>query len=164
MSTLSKIALSAGLAILTGATLAGPKSKPLLVATITNTGSTNTSGSKIDVYSSGTASCQPIYRRRPIMAIATTDRLPRRMFIKLMHDLNAAMPLSSLPVRHGMRSVSFGTRTYITYKGQSSPDLTFGGNAQVKALLDDIIAIRRLEMHGDSEPFYSLPPIKAPVH
>ena len=70
---------------------------------------------------------------------------------KLFADLNAAMPLTSLPVRHGMRSASFGTETFITYKGQQSPDLTFASDPRTVALKADIDAITKT-LHVGNAP------------
>ena len=97
---------------------------------IENTGSTNTKGYKMTVSSSGA-----IMDGKALV-------LPPAMSKKLFRDLAAAMPLTGLPARHGMRSASFGTRTFITYKGQQSPDLTFGGgDARATALKADVDAI-----------------------
>ena len=46
-------------------------------------------------------------------------------------------------MRHGMRSASFGTETYITYKGQKSPDLTLASDPRTAALKADIDAITK---------------------
>ena len=109
---------------------AKPKAAPAETAIIENTGSTNTKGYQITVSSTGGASIDG-------KALA----LPMAMSTQLFHDLAAAMPLTGLPARHGMRSASFGTRTFITYKGQQTPDLTFGGDMRATALKVDIDAI-----------------------
>ncbi len=111
---------------------AKPKAAPAETAVIENTGSTNTKGYKITVYSGGGARMD-----------GKNLGLPMAMNTKFFQDLAAAMPLSALPARHGMRSASFGTRTFITYKGQQTPDLTFGGDAKAAALKADIDAITR---------------------
>ncbi len=109
---------------------AKPKAAPAETAVIENTGSTNTKGYQITVSSTGGATMD-----------GKELGLPMAMNKQFFHDLAAAMPLSSLPARHGMRSASFGTQTFITYKGQRSPDLTFGGDARATALKADIDAI-----------------------
>ena len=53
------------------------------------------------------------------------------------------MPLAQLPVTHGVKSVSFGTSTYIEYKGQRTPDLSSPADARGRALQADITADRR---------------------
>lgn len=108
---------------------------PMQVALIENTGSTNMYGYTLAVASNGNARLDPNGRPYSILYV------PNRLTTKLLADLNAAMPLTSLPVRHMMHSVSFGTQTFITYKAQKSPDLTGGGNAQATALSGDIQAI-----------------------
>ena len=136
MSVRSNIALGlAGLlfAALPAQSKAPHRSKPKIMhsetATIENTGSTNTKGYQIIVHSTGAS------------VDGKAMSLPTVMTQQLFHDLAAAMPLSDMLVRHGMRSASFGTRTFITYKGQQSPDLTFGGDARANALKTDIEAI-----------------------
>lgn len=109
---------------------AKPKAAPVETAVIENTGSTNTQGYEITVSSTGGA----------LMDGKALD-LPMAMNKQFFHDLAAAMPLSGLPARRGMRSASFGTRTFIIYKEQRSPDLTFGGDARTTALKADIDAI-----------------------
>ncbi len=140
MSTRSNFALGlAGLLLVALPALAKapykvkPKAKPKMMHSetvmIENTGSTNTKGYQITVHSAGAS------------VDGKTVSLPMAMTQQLFHDLAAAMPLSGMPARHGMRSASFGTRTFITYKGQQSPDLTFGGDARATALKADIEAI-----------------------
>lgn len=109
---------------------AKPATAPAETAVIENTGSTNTKGYRITVSSGGGAHLD-----------GKSLGLPLAMNKKLFRDLAAAMPLTGLPARHGMRSASFGTRTFITYKGQQSPDLTFGGDARTTALKADVDAI-----------------------
>ena len=41
-----------------------------------------------------------------------------------MQDLKAAGPLNELPVKHCMKSVSFGKSLFIEYNGVRSPDLS----------------------------------------
>ncbi len=108
---------------------------PFQVALIENTGSTNVYGYTLAVASNGNARLNP--NGRPYSIVYVPSKLTSKLFV----DLNAAMPLTKLPVHHGMRSASFGTSTFITYKDQKSPDLTSGGGAQATALRDDIKAI-----------------------
>ena len=138
MSTRSRIIITGAAGLLLAAPpvlakapqKAKPRAVPVETAVIVNTGSTNTKGYQITVSSTGGA-------RMDGKALG----LPIAMNKQLFHDLAAAMPLSGLPARHGMRSASFGTRTFVTYKGQQSPDLTFGGDARASALKADIEAI-----------------------
>ncbi len=113
-----------------------PKAAPIETAMIENTGSTNTLGYSISVTSGGS------------ITVVSTHTLPAPSTFpdtkKLFADLKAAMPLTSLPVRHGMRSASFGTQTFITYKGQRSPDLTFASDPRAAALKADVNVITKM--------------------
>ena len=109
---------------------AQPKTPPAESAIIENTGSTNTTGYRITVSSTGTATVD-----------GKAVSLPAGMSTQFFRDLAAALPLPDLPARHGIRSASFGTRTSITYRGQRTPDLTFGGDARATALKADVDAI-----------------------
>ena len=129
---------------------AKPKAAPAETAVIENTGSTNTNGYRIMVSSTGGASLDGKARG-----------LPMAVNKQLFHDLAAAMPLTDLPARHGMRSASFGTRTFITYKGQRSPDLTFGGDPKATALKADIDAITQA-LHVGNTPRRPVRPPVAP--
>lgn len=110
-------------------------------ALIENSGSTNTSGYMIYVSPSGRAQFATYGGSTSTDVHFTTAKLGKEQVNSLFHSLAAAMPLSSLPAGHGMRSVSFGTRTFVTYRGQTSPDLTFAGDPRVVALKSDVAAI-----------------------
>lgn len=106
--------------------------------TIVNSGSTNTAGFEIAVRKSGAAE----YTSHPRRGEAPAEihkTLPQSLADQLYVDVNAAQPLDSLPARHCVKSVSFGTRTYIDAGGQESPDLSCGdgGNAKLRALIRD---------------------------
>jgi len=125
-----------------------PEKAPESSVTIENTGSTNTTGYQIVVSSGGSASYREVSKLGASpQGLPRVQTMPAELTKKLFTDLAAAGPLASLPVRHGMRSVSFGTATYLTYKGQSSPDLTFPANPQAQALRDDVMAIAQA-MHA----------------
>ncbi len=123
------------------------KTKPKVIsvesAIIENTGSTNTQGYAIKISTTGDI----LYHAGDDLLGQSfgkfTKPLPKLQTKKLFHDLDAAMPLTALPVRHGMRSASFGTQTYITYKGQRSPDLTFASDPRTVALKADIDQITK---------------------
>ncbi len=115
----------------------------LKMATIENTGSTNTRGYGLFVYSNGQVAVGGLSRQDSSLPEPHSPRISQLVASKFFHDLAAAMPLTKLTVRHGMRSASFGTSTYVTYKGQRSPDLTFGGDAPANALKADIDAITK---------------------
>ena len=128
-------------------------------AIIENTGSTNTKGYTIQVYPNGGVEYHMGTNLAPEMPLdPVTEPLPKAQVKKFFADLAAAMPLTSLPVHHGMRSASFGTATYITYKGQKSPDLTFASDPRTVALKADIDAIMKTLSVGNA-PRRPLPPI-----
>lgn len=120
-----------------------PKVVPVETAVIENSGSTNTLGYSISVTSGGSIT---IYSTHTLPAPSTFPDTK-----KLFVDLKAAMPLTSLPVRHGMRSASFGTEMFITYKAQRSPDLTFASDPRTVALKADIDAITKT-LHVGNAP------------
>ncbi len=125
-------------------------------ARIVNTGSTNTRGYAImleqtDLHGVG-------FEVRDLDTGADEEKFDSKLGHKLLlinnkffHDLAAAMPLTSLPVHHGMRSASFGTRTTVTYKGQTSPDLTFASDPKSALLKADIDAITGI-LHVGNAP------------
>lgn len=91
---------------------------------VDNSGSTNFSGyrmiikpsGEINVTAHGKISINTVYQDGQY-------KIPAKTAGKLISDLDAVMPLSGL-VRLGCaKSVSFGTSTYVTYKGQTSPDI-----------------------------------------
>ena len=116
---------------------AAPKKAIEETVTIENSGSTNTSGYQIAVSTRGRAAFHETGEGRHACTLS------KEVTAKLFTDLAAAMPLTALPVRHGMRSASFGTQTYLTYRGQRSPDLTFPSGPRAIALHDDILAIEK---------------------
>lgn len=131
------------LAALPAAAKAPHKARPRAVpaskqyAIIQNSGSTNTTGYYLMLSNQGIwqASDQ---KDSPSLTVPK-NQMP--LVAKLFHDLKAAMPLTSLPAGHGARSASFGTETYVTYKGQQSPDLTFASDLRTAALKADIAAL-----------------------
>jgi len=138
-----------------------PKSAPAETAVIENSGSTNTLGYVITISSNYYARIDeqprvPVLSRvpkaltdkrgggqHPVVVDVVLSRVPKALTDRFFADLNAAMPLTALPVRHGMRSASFGTQTFITYKGQKSPDLTFASDPRTVALKADIDSITK---------------------
>lgn len=153
MSRLSKLSIlsAAGLLLTALPALAKtpPKTAPVETALIENSGSTNTLGYQLQVSSDG--SVAKLFKTAFRVTTVMTKPIAPLDAGKLFRDLNAAMPLTSLPVRHGMRSASFGTQTYITYKGQKSPDLTFASDPRTAALKADIDAITKA-LHVGNDP------------
>ena len=146
------LALAAGLLLAALAAAARPKQSVGPIAVIMNSGSTNTTGYRIVVSPDGSAQSE-------VTGLITTGSapkaraamLPSAQVKKLFQDLAAAMPLSALPVRHGMRSASFGTQTTITYEALTSPDLTFAPDPRSAALKADIDAITKT-LHVGNAP------------
>lgn len=111
-------------------------------ALIVNSGSTNARGYRIYVQPSGRVRYILSNRGNVSLTEGIEDgRIAKTQAAKLFHELALAMPLSKLPGGHGVKSVSFGTSTYITFRRQSSPDLTFPANAKARALADDARSI-----------------------
>jgi len=142
---------AAGLLLAALPAAAKPKAAPVQTAEIDNTGSTNTLGYAIHVTSSGVAVYCIGAALSPNTHLNSIKVMPAAQAKKLFDDLDAAMPLTSLPVRHGMRSASFGTQTFITYKGQKSPDLTFASDPRTVALKADIDQITKA-LHVGNAP------------
>ena len=139
------LALSAALGLMVGHAAVGddyhvrPQSGEALIV---NSGSTNTTGYTIYVQSTG-------HVRYVVTGRASTsvDRhllsghVAKAQAGKLFHDLAAAMPFAKLPSGHGVKSVSFGTSLFITYRGTRTPDLSFPVSPEVQALKADATAI-----------------------
>lgn len=151
MLMLNKIMMlgTAGLFLAALPAAAKPKAMPkaafMQTAVIENTGSTNTLGYKITVTATkGTYHISSVSNGGK--DTSNESGMPsgvQPLVSRLFTDLDAAMPLTSLPVRHGMRSASFGTQTFVTYKGQRSPDLTFASDPRTVALKSDIASITK---------------------
>ena len=113
-------------------------------AAIVNSGSTNTPGFKIVVKRSGNAAyallprAHPQPQSQPAEAPAKRE-LPPALAHRLFLDLNSARPFSNLPRPRCMKSVSFGTRLTIQFRGDETPDLNCGAgqSAKLSALIED---------------------------
>lgn len=162
MSTRSRLVIAgaAGLLLTASAAVAAPL--PVLSATdalIQNSGSTNTLGYMVYVSPDGHVRYAEMPRQfsNPPGVKFEQDSIPKGQAKKLFQDIAAAMPLTGLPVRHGMRSASFGTQTTLTYKGmhssvyQHSPDLTFASDSRTAALKADIDNITKT-LHVGNAP------------
>ncbi len=87
--------------------------------TVIDTGSTNVAGMNVTLESSG-----PQAMVEPRGGSPQKITLTHVMCNRLMQDLKAAGPLKDLPAVHCMKSVSFGTSTFIEFNGDRSPDLS----------------------------------------
>lgn len=91
---------------------------------VDNSGSTNFSGyrviigpsGQVNVTAHGKISINTVYQDGQY-------KIPAETAGKLIIDLEAVMPLSGLRSMGCAKSVSFGTSTFVTYKGQTSPDI-----------------------------------------
>jgi len=90
---------------------------------VTDTGSTNRMGMSITMGSRGHALIENRAGTKVKMKLAS------QLHTRLMKDLEAAGPLDRLQVQHCAKSISFGSSTFITYKGVRSPDLSCSGQA-----------------------------------
>jgi hypothetical protein len=111
-------------------------------AVITDTGSTNRRGMSITIEASGPAVIEQRGDNK------TNITLDSELQAKFMKDVEAASPLNEVNARHCMKSVSFGSRTFITYKGIRSPDLSCRGQSDPLAAalqrdLEEIMAQAR---------------------
>ena len=86
-------------------------------ALIVNSGSTNRAGYRLRVYADGTTALQQADAAvRKHVSLALVERF--------FADLDAAGALDKLRRASCMKSASFGSATYVAYRGKMSPDLT----------------------------------------
>jgi len=94
-------------------------------ATVTDTGSTNRTGIRVTFDEHGTAVATPGSQGE---ATAGKEiKIDRSVCKRLLDRLKEVGSVGDLPVRHCMKSASFGSRLYIEFKGQRSPDLSCPG-------------------------------------
>jgi hypothetical protein len=96
--------------------------------TIIDTGSTNRPGLQVTLDASGNAKARGAEGR--------VIRLNSAICKRFMLAVQSAAPLHALTAAHCMKSVSFGSRLFIEYHGERSPDLScpVQGNPRVDAL------------------------------
>jgi hypothetical protein len=87
-------------------------------ATIVNSGSTNTSGYSIKLWSDGTGSVSTGN------GTPTTFTVPADTAAKFFADVKAARDSGGAQLQHCMKSASFGSRTTVQWHGWASPDFT----------------------------------------
>ncbi|MFY9780826.1 MAG: hypothetical protein WAJ85_09985 [Candidatus Baltobacteraceae bacterium] len=113
---------------------AGPSAPPDDGASIVNSGSTNLAGYQLHVLPNGSVVAGPGASAPKQVSAA----LARRLFA----DLAAAGPLDRLPAAACMKSASFGSVTRVTYRGQTSPDLSCPSSSRaLRALAADAAAV-----------------------
>ncbi len=127
------LTLAAFLIVLSPARAATPDTDGL---TIVNSGSTNMAGYRIEVlpngnmaYASGTS--------------ITSGTLPAAVTQKLFGDVRAAVPFAQLGLKPCPKSASFGSTTVLTYKNQTTPDISCPGSAKAGVLYADVQTVRQ---------------------
>lgn len=94
-------------------------------ATVENTGSTNRAGLRVTVDREGHATVEP-RGRAPEAGRGESHRvhLPEELCRRFLRDLETAAPVNELPAAQCLKSVSFGSRTFVEFDGGRSPDLS----------------------------------------
>ena len=88
---------------------------------VEDTGSTNRTGIRVVLGHGGQATIETDnHDTRQI-------KLSEQLCNQLLEHLKAVGPLSSLPTRHCVKSVSFGSKVFVEYNGARSPDLSCPG-------------------------------------
>jgi hypothetical protein len=112
-------------------------------ALITNSGSTNTSGYRIEVRSDGSATVAMVHGPSASPSPAKSFTVPPGIAKQFFTDLAAAHQAKTV-TEPCMKSASFGSSTYVTWQGWRSPDLTCPpSDATGKALVNDVDEIRK---------------------
>jgi hypothetical protein len=129
--------LLAALAI-TSCVAAAPRESAVIV----NSGSTNSYGYSIEVWSDGTASVT-MQRRGSATGTPKPFTVPTATATRFFADLAAARK-GNLTTGPCMKSASFGTTMRVTWQGWTSPDLSCPGDDSAgDALIADVAAIRQ---------------------
>lgn len=111
-------------------------------ATIVDSGSTNTVGFALNVWSDGNADVVSRTRMGTDRGTPRSFTIPSSLATTFFTDLKAARDGNATGV-HCMKSASFGTSTHITWHDWQSPDLDCpAGDALTQALIRDVSAIR----------------------
>lgn len=111
-------------------------------ATVVDSGSTNTAGYRIEVWSDGTASIVMQNRAGVAQSAARPFSVATRVTARFFADLKGAKAanVSGSPC---MKSASFGTTTRVSWHGWTSPDLDCPSeNALLSAVIHDVNLIR----------------------
>lgn len=109
-------------------------------ASIVDSGSTNTAGYTVNVWSDGTADVT--YQNRTGAAAEKSFTISSSLASRFFADLKAARK-STAPAAHCMKSASFGTSTHVHWHGWISPDLDCPpDDTLTTALVNDVGSIR----------------------
>jgi hypothetical protein len=130
---LTLLTLSAALLALSPALAAAPDANSLIIV---NSGSTNMAGYRMEVLPNGN------------MAYASggnirSAALPAALTRKLFSDARAALPFAQMGLKPCMKSASFGSTTVLTYKNETSTDISCPGGPKAAALYGDVQAVRQ---------------------
>lgn len=85
---------------------------------IIDSGSTNRPGVTITLDEAGNATAE-LRGSQP-----QSTKVSPQVCQQLLRDIKAAGALSGLPEQHCMKSVSFGSRLFVEFKGDRSPDIS----------------------------------------
>lgn len=155
-----RAALAVGFAIALVA--AAPRDRAVIV----DSGSTNTQGYKIEVWSDGTASIAPQDRFGAAQGAAKAFSVSAATATRFFADLAAARK-GDATGEPCMKSASFGTTTKVEWHGWISPDLDCPSNsALTTALVHDVGEIRQTSGIS-AEPLRRAPvaqPVSPPRH
>lgn len=111
-------------------------------AVITNSGSTNTLGYRIEVRADGSASVAMVRGASASPSPAKSFTVSPAVAKQFFTDLAAARQAKTV-TEPCMKSASFGSLTYVTWQGWRSPDLTCPpSDATGKSLVNDVEEIR----------------------
>lgn len=118
-------------------------------AIITNRGSSEDPGYVITVSRSGDATYKWHSDNNDTEELAAETaisksqhaKIPMPIVNKLFGDLDAVSSVSNLPDEHQTHSNALETVTYITYRGQTSPDLSNSDDTTKSILYDDIAQV-----------------------
>jgi hypothetical protein len=120
---------------------------PKGAAVILNTGSTNAAGYRIVLQRSG--STEYIWG-----AQRATANIDPSIAAKFFSDATRGMPLAQLHVVMCMKSASFGSMTFVWWRGSRSRDLSCPGEANAQHLYDDALAVANALKIGGGQPVY----------
>lgn len=120
---------------------------PKNAAVILNTGSTNTDGYRIVVTQTGSAEYVWGSHR-------ATAQIGRSLAAKFFYDAQRGMPLSKLRYAPCMKSASFGTATFVWWRGERSPDLTCPEGTVASDVYEDALAVASALKVGTGSPVY----------
>ncbi|MBV8147460.1 MAG: hypothetical protein JO092_00045 [Candidatus Eremiobacteraeota bacterium] len=130
-------------------------------AVIVDSGSTNTAGYKIELWSDGSGTVTLQNRFGETHGAAKTFAVSSALAQRFFADLKAARDGNAVS-EPCMKSASFGTTTHAQWHGWNSPDLDCpAGNGLTAALVSDVNAIRSASGIG-TMPLHR--PLQAPPH